>query len=477
MPKPAGSSRSQAIVQALQEANKPLTFDELLDAARAIFPFDVKTLKAALNNLAGSYSPNSRLIQRTVDGRYAWLPNLVAGAIFRHALSKEELKQHHLILEPEILAALWPGQVSWRLDESGVAWNCNLPNGIRMAMRPERLGQKGWGLTWGIRGEPALWEWLESVRAQGGDALLLQIENVGNSRLTLESRTSRDETRVAQRNSALADAADTGLKSRQRGVSLTDVAARVIAFGIYHDACPPDSLETVLKSDARFMWENGRVKLATRYDHLSATLGLEEPDLLEEKPRRSRRKRPPRKQLADQVYRFYAAFRYGRTIWRRIEIRGNQSLGELDTEMRAAFGHDLSDHLSEFYLGTDADSYRRGLGAHNPFGGGDGDKWMVGELGLAPEDKLSYTYDFGDNIQHVLKLEAIVPPEPRAKYPRVVEQNKPRYHYCEVCKKRGKQEIAAWICIQCSNEQQRRVLICEEHLDKHEDHYTEELVY
>lgn len=123
--------------------------------------------------------------------------------------------------------------------------------------------------------------------------------------------------------------------------------------------------------------------------------------------------------------------------------------------MRAAFGHDQSDHLSEFYLGVDAEASRRGLGEHNPFERGAGDEWRIGELGLTPGDELSYTYDFGDNIQHVLTLEAVTTPERGVQYPRVGEQNKPHYRSCEICRRTGKNEIATWICIECSNRKQR----------------------
>ncbi len=58
--------------------------------------------------------------------------------------------------------------------------------------------------------------------------------------------------------------------------------------------------------------------------------------------------------------------------------------------MRVTFGHDTSDHLSQFYLGVDAQASLRGLGEHTPLDRGGG--LRVGELGLAPGDQLSYTY-------------------------------------------------------------------------------------
>jgi hypothetical protein len=484
MAKLQAPSRSQAIQQALQEANKPLTFDELLHAARTIFPMDANSLKAGLSNLAHNYSVASRLLQRTADGRYVWLPALLNETVFRHTFAEEELKKHELPLEPEIVIALWPSEIGWGLEKTATPWSCLLPDGASVVMRPEMLGSTRSGLPiWGIRGEPAFWAWLERQNVRAGDALIFKIEDVPNRqcRVTFTPRAERDESLVARRNSALADVAYAACKPRRSGIYLTGLVAKVIALGIYHGPCPPDSVESVVNNDSRFMWDRDQIKLATRYDHLYAALGLRAFDffdLFEEKPRLPSRKRPPKKELAGKVYCFRASFRHTKTLWRRIEIRGNQSLSELDDAMRDAFKHDFSDHLSEFYLGTDQDADGRGLGTHEPGGGGEGSEWMVGELGLEPGDELSYTYDFGDNIQHILNLEKIVLSKSGVTYPRIVEQNKPHYRYCEHCKAEGKKEIATWICIACSNEQQRQVLVCEEHIaSEHEDHYAEEMAY
>lgn len=480
MPKPTAPSRAQAIRQALERADKPLSFDQLLAAARKSLPLDAQSLKAGLNAVSNSYDPEARLIQRLAADQYGWLPKLVIGAVLRHTLTREELKKRVMIFEPEIMTALWPAGIRFGQVE---ALDCQMPEGDMMTLTAERVGEKGWRAIWGTRAEPAFWEWLRRQGAQTEDALVFAIEagERARCRITLERRTARDAARIQARDAVLADAGFAFVKTHHRGIRLDDIAARILAQGVYHDPCPPDSLESVVNRDPRFRWEMGHVKAATRYDHLYQDLGIEEPDLFDLlEPRRQvpPRKRLARKELAGQVYRFKAAFRYNKSIWRRIEIRGDQSLGELDFEMRVTFGHDTSDHLSEFYLGVDAEAVRRGLGEHNPFERGAGDQWRVGELGLTPGDELSYTYDFGDNIQHVLQLEAVTTPEPRARYPRISEQNKPRHHYCESCKRKGTKEIATWICIGCSNRRQKEVLVCGKHIvSEHEAHDAQEIVY
>ena len=48
----------------------------------------------------------------------------------------------------------------------------------------------------------------------------------------------------------------------------------------------------------------------------------------------------------------------------------------------------------------------------------------------------------------------------------------------EECKEEERKSVGKWVCFTCSNEVQREVLVCEEHLDAHyEDHYLEEMIY
>lgn len=91
---------------------------------------------------------------------------------------------------------------------------------------------------------------------------------------------------------------------------------------------------------------------------------------------------------------------------------------------------------------------------------------------------MEYIHDFGDDVQHIVTLEKIMEVEEAAKYPRIFSQNKPKYSYCEVCEKLGKKTIATWMCVECSNDEERDVLVCEDCLiKKHEDHYAEEMIY
>jgi len=178
----------------------------------------------------------------------------------------------------------------------------------------------------------------------------------------------------------------------------------------------------------------------------------------------------------EKVYIFKVALKYRKRLWRRIEIRGDQTLGKFDRIIREAFNHDACDHLSKFFLGRAWQS--QGFGQIWPGGGGSGARKQIAKLGLSEGARLEYVYDFGDDIQHIVTLEKIVEPKEGIKYPRITSKNKPKYRYCEICKNNGKETIATWICIECSEEEGKEVLLCEDCLMKeHEDHYAHEILY
>ena len=178
----------------------------------------------------------------------------------------------------------------------------------------------------------------------------------------------------------------------------------------------------------------------------------------------------------ERVYRFKVTLKHRKRLWRRIEIKGDQTLGDLDRIIREAFKHDAWDHLSMFFRGRVWRS--EGLGEINPFEEGGGEKLRIDGLGLSEGDKMEYVYDFGDDIQHIVTLERIVELDETSDYPCVVSQNKPRYRNCEVCERQGIKVIAPWICIDCSNEEGRDVLLCDDCVTKgHDDHYAEDMLY
>lgn len=62
----------------------------------------------------------------------------------------------------------------------------------------------------------------------------------------------------------------------------------------------------------------------------------------------------------EKAYVFKVALMYRKGLWRRIEIKGGQTLGDFDHIIRDAFNNDTFDHLSEFFRVED-DGHREDL--------------------------------------------------------------------------------------------------------------------
>lgn len=103
-------------------------------------------------------------------------------------------------------------------------------------------------------------------------------------------------------------------------------------------------------------------------------------------------------------------------VWRVVEV-ADCSLGELHDVIQVAMGWENS-HMHQFIL--DGKYYGQDTG---------GDLDVEDEAGIRlsriftgkKKPRLVYEYDFGDSWQHEIRLEKVLEPEPKVKYPRCVE--------------------------------------------------------
>lgn len=134
---------------------------------------------------------------------------------------------------------------------------------------------------------------------------------------------------------------------------------------------------------------------------------------------------------ATTLYRFKVALDWRKTTWRRIELRGDQTLDDLHVAIQRAFDWD-NDHLYAFFLSGKA--WDEASEYQSPYGedGRSAAAYRLEGLPLRPKQKIMYVFDFGDDLRHQVTLEAIVPGGvvARVTYPRITEQegpNEPQY--------------------------------------------------
>ncbi|HLW01903.1 MAG TPA: plasmid pRiA4b ORF-3 family protein [Ktedonobacterales bacterium] len=124
------------------------------------------------------------------------------------------------------------------------------------------------------------------------------------------------------------------------------------------------------------------------------------------------------------LYRFQVKLDWMKSVWRRIEMRGDQTLHDLHEAIQQAFNWD-NDHLYAFFLS--GKPWDRQTAYESPFGEGERSaaKYRLEHLSLQPGQQIAYIFDFGDELDHRIKLEAIIPggTQPGGDYPQITERH------------------------------------------------------
>jgi hypothetical protein len=326
-----------------------------------------------------------------------------------------------------------------------------------------------------------LQDWFLSQKIHFKDHILVTIEDweQGIFRLELEKFVNHQPDILAERNQLFANLIFDMLETAQS----EDIYDHVAVPTVYakmpdKQGYPADHWVLIVSNDPRMAADGWRIHYAdSGFSPLERIFSKTAGQSLLPPPE------PYSKEDGRLVYRLRAQLVHKPSIWREVEVQGKQTLENLDEILRTAFQHDPSDHLSGFWKrvvrkGSQSKRYREvDIGTVNPFEYGEGSDTRIAALKLQVGDQLKYVYDFGDWIDHTLELQSINKPEKDVRYPREVGRNKPKYDYCEECEQAGKQTVATWICYSCSNEEQRDILLCEDCIANHEDHYLVEVLY
>jgi hypothetical protein len=468
-------SRSQAIEKVVAELQGPIPFDTLAERVLAIWPSKAKYPKAGIRDVLQDEHLGKTLIEQK-DGTLLPVALALKGASFRVLLSQQEVEQGCLFLVPTFLY-LVPKQFTadWLhlVDETDRLLPTNVVN-VRVENRPALMG----GGPIEVVALDLGW-WYRKLGLRRQDYLVVTILDwpAGKVRLQLEpaQERRRRQAEIERSNRLLADTLFDMLEEARHD-QLACMVAIPTLYGRTHEAMnvPADHWLVVLENDGRMIWDGYSIGYADdqRFANLFSFV-----DTPEDPP-------PLTADQANQLYCFKANLKYRKGLWRRIEILGGQTLGDLDGILRDTFEFDPGDHLSGFWQRIRRGHSRRfrevDLGTIYPYGGEENDASdkVIASLELAEGAQLKYVYDFGDWIEVTLQLEKITRPDKGVEYPRVAAQNKPRYRYCAACREQGRKSVATFVCIDCSNAYEREVLMCEACIQpEHEDHYLEEMLY
>jgi hypothetical protein len=486
MPKPQEKALTyeMVITEIMNEAPGPLPAQEL--AAQML---------SALPSFARNPQQAMRQHIRQANGKQlvfldaaTVLPLRLAyqGTRFRISLERDSFAKGLLPLGNVLWSYLPQGYQVDRLrfvDASGTA----IPFQIKQV---KQKVQSAFGLLDETQTFANLSAWYRAQKMYTKDHILVTILDWEQGVLQLEREPfgQRNQALLAECNQRLADMFFDLLEGADREqlfiyIAVPTVYARLPDKSGY----PPSHWMDVISADERMVHDDWRI------------LYSDQPQTMFERMLGSKRQTkkptaaPLSKEQRQMVCRFKAHLVGRPKIWREIEIQGKQTLSDLDVALRGAFNHDEYDHMGGFWKlipradqaktmskrssGRAARTREVAIGDVEPMGGGDGANIKVAELGLAVGEQLKYVYDFGDWIEHQLTLQAIEAPQSNVTYPREVARNEPKYAFCVECQKKGKQQIAKWICLQCTTGSEQEILLCEKCVNKHDGHYLEEILY
>lgn len=140
--------------------------------------------------------------------------------------------------------------------------------------------------------------------------------------------------------------------------------------------------------------------------------------------------------MSQTVFVFKVALAARKKIWRRIAVRGDQTLDTLHWTIFNAFDR-YDEHLYSFYFPKPGAKGRARLhGAEeytHPFDAeenaieskrrSNAEKARIDRLGLKPSQSFLYLFDFGDEWWHEITVEQIDAPAQNSQYPRILKTN------------------------------------------------------
>lgn len=477
MAEPKPIKLAEAVAQIMEQLDGPIALDDLVQRVLELHPSKAKDPKGNIRTHLRYDEEGKTLL--FLD-RQTLIPMRIAmqGVRFRINISPEAARHGALPIRPYFdyfLRRDIPERNVQLLDQAGkelpvriVDLDVPYPEAMTALINATSYKTSAFSLP----------EWFQVRHMQHGVSAIIAVEDWEMGRFRLEHDAAPRTDAIECKNRELAELLFAMLETSQNEALYAHTAIHSAYVRLADPrGYPGDHWIEVVERDPRMQYTGFEIRYSDYVNPLEAFSKMFDDSntpLIEEVSFTAKQ--------AQQIYVFKASLWHRSGIWRTIEIGGGQTLADLDLVLREAFGHDTWDHLGGFWKVVPRGKTKRvrevDLGDVDPLGEGTAAEVHLAGLGLQPDDHLKYVYDFGDWIEHRLTLETVTEPQANIQYPRITGRNKPRYLYCPSCGEQGRKTIAAWICIDCSNRQQRDIVACERCLRaKHRDHYAEEMLY
>jgi len=129
----------------------------------------------------------------------------------------------------------------------------------------------------------------------------------------------------------------------------------------------------------------------------------------------------PAKENPVEIYTFKVNLKESPEVWRKIEIKGSQTLHNLHKVIFKAYER-YDEHLYAFFLSNKPLDSSSEYGLPDPESSAKNAKRArIDSLGLPVKKRFLYLFDFGDEWWHSVQLLGIKQEEPKGKYPRIIE--------------------------------------------------------
>lgn len=128
----------------------------------------------------------------------------------------------------------------------------------------------------------------------------------------------------------------------------------------------------------------------------------------------------PMEATSVEVYVFKVSLKESPEVWRKIEVKGSQTLHRLHEAIFQAYER-YDEHLYAFFLSNKPWDSSSEYGIPDPESSAKNAKRArIDSLGLQVRKRFLYLFDFGDEWWHSIELLGIKEEEPRGRYPRIV---------------------------------------------------------